>query len=67
VGASPAYGVDEMAYALETANKESLFKLPGGCAIGIVTVVGVGTPRGEISLPEGSVTRFKGAQELVEV
>lgn len=32
-GASQAYGVDETAYTLETANKELLFMLPAGVAI----------------------------------
>ena len=45
-GASLAYGVNEMTYALEIADTEFLFAFPGGFAIEIVAV---GSSRGELS------------------
>ncbi|RPA97933.1 acetyl-CoA synthetase-like protein [Choiromyces venosus 120613-1] len=66
-GASPAYGVDEMTYALKTANAKFLFTLPGSIAIAAEAAGRVGIPKGRIFLLEGSVAGFNNVQELVEV
>ncbi|PWW78903.1 acetyl-CoA synthetase-like protein [Tuber magnatum] len=66
-GASPAYGVDEMAYALKTANATFLFTLPGSVAIAVAAASRVGIPKERIFLLEGSVAGFKNVQELVEI
>ncbi|CUS14707.1 unnamed protein product [Tuber aestivum] len=66
-GVSPAYGVDEMTYALRVAGAKFLFTLPGSVAVAVAAAGRVGIPRERIFLLEGSVTGFKNVQELVEV
>jgi len=66
-GASPAYNVEEMTYALRTAKTKFVLTLPN--AIDSVTKAcqHVGIPKNHIFLLEGSHSDYQSIQDLVEL
>lgn len=65
-GASPAYGVEEMAYALKTAKARFLMTMEGSLRVAVEAAERVGLGRERVILLEGKVEGFKTVQELVE-
>jgi 4-coumarate--CoA ligase len=65
-GASPAYNVEEMTYALKTASAKFLMTVPGSMAIAAVAAEAAGIPRSNVILLEGTMEGFTTLQELIE-
>lgn len=66
-GASPAYNVEEMTYALKTAKARILMTSPGSIEVAAAAAKNAGIPREHIFLLEGEVpgyTTFKQLQEI---
>ncbi|EER24333.1 AMP-binding enzyme, putative [Coccidioides posadasii C735 delta SOWgp] len=66
-GASPAYNVEEMTYALKTADAKFLMTSPGSIEVAAAAAQKVGIPRKHIFLLEGEVqgyTTFKQLQDI---
>lgn len=66
-GASPAYTVDEMTYALEKAQAKFLFTLPGSIKVAAEAAAKVGIEKSRVFLLEGKMEGFTTLQELVEL
>lgn len=66
-GASPAYGVEEMTYALRTAKAKFLATAAGSLDIALAAAKEVGIPKERIFLLEGQVEGFTSVRELVEI
>lgn len=66
-GASPAYTVDEMAYALKTADAKFIFTLPGCVKVALEAAQRVGIGKEKVFLLEGEIEGFVGLKELVEM
>ncbi|KAI5797591.1 hypothetical protein EDC01DRAFT_650546 [Geopyxis carbonaria] len=66
-GASPAYGVEEMVYALRTAGAKWVFTLPESLEVAVRAAEEAGVPRERVVLLEGFVEGYKTLQDLVEV
>lgn len=65
--ASPAYTVDEMAYALEKSQAKFLFTLPGSIGVAAEAAARVGMKKERVFLLEGKMEGFTTLQELVEL
>lgn len=65
--ASPAYTVDEMAYALEKSQAKFLFTLPGSIKVAAEAAARVGMNKERVFLLEGKMEGFTTLQELVEL
>jgi acyl-CoA synthetase (AMP-forming)/AMP-acid ligase II len=66
-GASPAYNVEEMSFALKTADAKFLFTVPDSLAVAISATANASIPRGHIFLLEGKVEGFTTIQDLIAV
>ena len=66
-GASPAYNVDEMTYALKTAETKFMITLSSSIEAAITACDRVGIPRRHIFLLEGEHKDFKSIQDLIEL
>ncbi|KAL4809785.1 hypothetical protein BDV18DRAFT_150310 [Aspergillus unguis] len=64
-GASPAYGVDEMAHALKTAETKVLLTVPGSVEVAVAAAERIKTHRIQIILLEGQLDGFTTLQELI--
>lgn len=64
-GASPAYNVEEMTYALKKANAKWLMTVPGSMAVGAAAAEAAGIPRENVILLEGEMEGFKTVQDLI--
>jgi hypothetical protein len=65
-GASPAYNVEEMTYALKTAGAKYLFTVPGSMQVAAAAAKEAGIGREKVFLLEGKMEGFMGMGELVE-
>lgn len=65
-GASPAYSVDEMSYALRTAGAAFLMTHPGSVEVAVRAAANAGIPRERVFLLEGEVEGFVGVKGLIE-
>jgi 4-coumarate--CoA ligase len=65
-GASPAYNVEEMTYALKTASAKFLFTVPGSMDVAAAAAKEAGIPRKRVFLLEGSMEEFVTMGELLE-
>ena len=65
-GASPAYNVEEMSYALKTAGTRFLVTLPSSVDAAVAACATVGIPKHHIFLLEGQHKDFKSIQDLME-
>jgi 4-coumarate--CoA ligase len=64
-GASPAYNVEEMTYALRTAKSRVLITLPGSLDVALAAAKEAGIPRERVFLLEGEEEGFVSVQDLV--
>jgi len=65
-GASPAYNVGEMVYALKTANAKFLFTVPGSMEVASKAAEKAGIARERVFLLEGEMEGFRTMSELLE-
>ena len=65
-GASPAYNVEEMSYALRTADARFLMTHPDSMAVAVAAAREAGVPRENVFLLEGSMEGYKNVKELIE-
>ena len=65
-GASPAYNVEEMTYALQKANAKFLMTHPTSMEVAIESAKKAGIPKENIFLLEGELEGFKNVKQLVE-
>lgn len=65
-GASPAYGVDEMTYALQKAESKILFTVPSSMEIAATAAKNAGIPKERIFLLEGRLDGYKTMSELLK-
>jgi len=66
-GASPAYNVEEMTYALKTANAKFLMTVPSAMVVAAAAAKNVGIPKERVFLLEGSLDGFTTMQQLLEI
>lgn len=64
-GASPAYNVEEMSYALKTATAKFLFTVPGSMEIAAQAAKNAGIPQSNVFLLEGEKEGFTTIKELI--
>lgn len=64
-GASPAYNVEEMAFALKTASTKVLFTLPESLDVAVTAAVKSGLHKSQIFLLEGHREGYKNIHDLV--
>lgn len=65
-GASPAYNIEEMTYALSTGNAKYIFTVPGRMEVAAVAAKNAGIPRERVFLLEGEVEGFVNMKTLLE-
>ncbi|KAK5231637.1 hypothetical protein LTR72_000821 [Exophiala xenobiotica] len=65
-GASPAYNVEEMTYALRTAEAKFLFTVPGSMAVAAAAAKDAGIPQSHVFLLEGKMDGFTTMADLLE-
>lgn len=66
-GASPAYNVEEMTYALKTAEAKFLFTVPSSMEIAAAAAKDAGIPLEHVFLLEGTMKGFTTMSELLEI
>ncbi|KAL4961033.1 acyl--CoA ligase [Aspergillus stella-maris] len=66
-GASPAYNVEEMTYALKTANAKFLMTIPSSMDVAIPAARNAGIPPERIFLLEGAKGEYTSVQQLVQI
>lgn len=65
-GASPAYGVEEMVHAMETANSKLIFTLPSCLEVATQAAKTIGLSKERIVLLEGTVEGMRNLSDLIE-
>ncbi|KAF2445352.1 4-coumarate-CoA ligase 2 [Karstenula rhodostoma CBS 690.94] len=66
-GASPAYNVEEMAFALKTADAKFLMTTPGSMEVASKSAEAAGLPKSNVFLLEGEVPGYTTVQELIKI
>ena len=66
-GASPAYNVEEMTYALKTADAKFLFTVPSSMQIAAAAAKNAGIPLRNVFLLEGELEGFTTMKQLLEM
>jgi len=66
-GASPAYNVEEMTYALKKSNAKYLITVPGSMDIAEAAAKNAGIPKQNVFLLDGNMAGFKTVEDLIEV
>lgn len=66
-GASPAYGVEEMAYALRKAKARFVFTVKERLEVAVEAARMVGLDRGNVFILEGEVDGFRNMEDLLEM
>lgn len=66
-GASPAYNVEEMAYALKTAKAKFLMTVPGSMEIAAAAAKEAGIDQKNVFLLEGQMEGFVTMKELLAI
>jgi 4-coumarate--CoA ligase len=66
-GASPAYNIEEMSYALQKANAKYLMTVPGSMEVAATAAKSVGIPLEHVFLLEGEMKGFTTVKELIAV
>ncbi|KAL8998569.1 MAG: hypothetical protein Q9169_002409 [Polycauliona sp. 2 TL-2023] len=66
-GASPAYNVEEMTYALKTANAKFLMTIPSSMEVAMAAAQKAGIPKERIFLLEGYVEGYTTMQKLLDI
>lgn len=65
-GASPAYNVEEMTYALKTANAKFLMTMPTSMNVAQAAARNAGIPQERVFLLEGEMEGFTTMKELLD-
>ena len=66
-GASPAYNVEEMTFALKTANAKFLMTTPGSMDVASQSAEAAGLPKSNVFLLEGELPGYTTVHELIEM
>lgn len=66
-GASPAYNVEEMTYALKTADAKFLMTHPASMEVATAAAKNAGIPRQNLFLLEGELDGYTTIRELIEI
>jgi 4-coumarate--CoA ligase len=66
-GASPAYNVEEMTYALKTADAKFLMTHPNSMEVAVKAAKNAGIPRERVFLLEGEIGGHTTIKELIEM
>lgn len=66
-GASPAYNVEEMTYALKTGEAKFLFTVPGSMQVAAAAAKNAGIPQEHVFLLEGKMEGFTTMSQLLEI
>lgn len=66
-GASPAYNVKEMTFALKTADAKFLMTTPGSIEIAATSAKAAGLPQSNVFLLEGELPGYTTVQDLIRI
>jgi len=66
-GASPAYNVEEMTYALKTAKAKFLMTMPGSMDVAAKAAEAAGIEKSNVFLLEGELNGHTAMRELLEI
>ena len=66
-GASPAYNVEEMAYALNVGDAKFLFTVPGSSEVALAAAKAAGIPRERVFMLEGNMEGFTNMSDLLKI
>jgi len=66
-GASPAYNVEEMTFALKTADAKFLMTTPGSMEIASASAKAAGLPQSNVFLLEGELPGYTTIQDLIRI
>jgi 4-coumarate--CoA ligase len=66
-GASPAYNIEEMTYALKVSKAKFLFTVEGSMPIAAAAAQNAGIPKERVFLLEGKMEGFTNMAELLEI
>lgn len=66
-GASPAYNIEEMTYALKTADAKFLMTLPSSMKVAAAAAKNAGIPKERVFLLEGEMEGFTTMKQLLEM
>jgi 4-coumarate--CoA ligase len=66
-GASPAYNVEEMTFALKTADAKFLMTTPGSMEVASKSAEAAGLPKSNVFLLEGELPGYTTIQELINI
>ncbi|KAL2355125.1 4-coumarate-CoA ligase 2 [Cryomyces antarcticus] len=66
-GASPAYNVEEMTYALKTGRAKFLMTMPSSMQVAAAAAKNAGIPKENVFLLEGEMEGFTTIKELIEM
>lgn len=66
-GASPAYNVEEMSYALSKANAKYLMTVPGSMEVAAAAAKKAGIEKSHVFILEGELGGFTTLKDLIEV
>ena len=65
-GASPAYNIEEMTYALKTANAKFLMTIPSSMDVAAAAARNAGIPKDRVFLLEGNVDGYTTMKQLLD-
>ena len=66
-GASPAYNVEEMSYALQKSGAKFLMTVPSSIEVAIVAAENAGLSKDHVFMLEGTLEGYKNIQELIDI
>lgn len=66
-GASPAYNVEEMTFALKTADSKFLLTTPGSMEVAAASAKAAGLPQANVFLLEGELEGYTTVKQLIEM
>lgn len=66
-GASPAYNVEEMTYALKTGKAKFLMTIPSSMEIAAAAAKAAGIPQDRIFILEGKLDGYQNLQDLIAI
>ncbi|KAK2786034.1 hypothetical protein FQN52_008030 [Onygenales sp. PD_12] len=66
-GASPAYNVEEMSYALKTAKAKILMTMPSSMEVAVQAAKNAGIPNSRVFLLEGEIQGYTTMKQLLDI
>lgn len=66
-GASPAYNVEEMTYALKTGSAKFLMTVPGSMEVAIAAARAAGLKEDHVFLLDGKLDGYKSVADLINI